>query len=168
MATVRRLLANNLLYIGSLRTFRPLPNFKLDRLSFLQSAIAFANDSGIMNENIRTIIAPDEAVAFCIIEPLHLAFHFLWSPRMQILKCRFGRAYFTRCSNEAALCDLESCLGTGLSRRSSGSSDRTSAREPGLNSTSVSKCLRAKRCQDTESPGVSRSIVAGTTEWDYG
>jgi hypothetical protein len=64
------------LHIGSLRTFRPLHNLKLDSLSFLQSAVAVANDSGIMNENIRTIVAPDKAIAFRVIKPLYCAKQF--------------------------------------------------------------------------------------------
>src|SRR4029077_1069986 len=69
-------LAPRFLYIGSLRTFRPLHNFKLDSLSFLQSTVAVANDSGIMNENVRAIVAPDEAVTLRVIEPFYCATQF--------------------------------------------------------------------------------------------
>jgi hypothetical protein len=53
-----------LLYVRCLRPFRSLDNFELHRISFLQSAVAIPHDSGIMNKNIWTIVAPDEAIPF--------------------------------------------------------------------------------------------------------
>jgi hypothetical protein len=52
------------LHVCRLRTFRPLDDFKLDRISFLQSAVAVTSDCGIMDENIGPIVAPNEAVTF--------------------------------------------------------------------------------------------------------
>ena len=65
------LLASRFLYVSSLRTLRSLHDFKLNHISFLQGAITVANNRGIMNEDVGTIIAPNESVTFCVIEPFH-------------------------------------------------------------------------------------------------
>ena len=57
--------------IGSLRALGPLHDFKLDRLSFLQGSVTVTDDSGIMDENIGAIVAPDESVSFRIVEPFY-------------------------------------------------------------------------------------------------
>src|SRR5882762_10314318 len=62
--------------IGRLGTFRPLDNFKLDRVSLLQGAISIPGDRGIVNENVWAIIAPDEAISFRIIKPFYNPSHF--------------------------------------------------------------------------------------------
>jgi hypothetical protein len=48
--------------VGCLGAFWSLDDLELDGISFLQSAIAVPNDSGIMYEDIWSILAPDEAV----------------------------------------------------------------------------------------------------------
>jgi hypothetical protein len=53
-----------LLYVRCLGAFRSLDNFELYRISFLQSAVAIPHDSGIMNKNIWTIVAPYESIPF--------------------------------------------------------------------------------------------------------
>src|SRR5712672_3974890 len=59
------------LHVGSLRTFRPLHNFEFDYISFLQCAVTVSDDGGIVNEHIRAIVTPDEAITFGVIEPFH-------------------------------------------------------------------------------------------------
>jgi hypothetical protein len=66
------LLACQLLYICCLRTFRSRGDLKLDRISFLQRAVAVTSDCGIMDENIGTIVAPDKAISFRIIKPFYV------------------------------------------------------------------------------------------------
>jgi hypothetical protein len=61
--------------VGCLRAFGALHNLKLHCVSFLKSAVAIANDRGVMNENIRAIVAPYEAIPFRIIEPLDRSTH---------------------------------------------------------------------------------------------
>ena len=67
--------------IGSLRPLQSLHNLELDHVSFLQSAITFTDNRGIVNENIRVIDAPDEAIPFRVIEPLHGAAQFRSLPK---------------------------------------------------------------------------------------
>jgi len=62
--------------IGRLGTFRPLDDFKLDRVSLLQCAVSIPGDCGIVNENVWAIIAPDEAISFRIIKPFDSSLHF--------------------------------------------------------------------------------------------
>ena len=80
--------------IGSLRPLRSLHNLELDHVSFLQSAITFTNNRGIVNENIRAIVAPDEAIPFRVIEPLHGATQFRSLPKTDV----FLRGYWPNAS----------------------------------------------------------------------
>jgi hypothetical protein len=52
------------LNVGSLRALGPLNNLKLDRISFLQSAIAIARDCRVMDENVGTVVASYKPVTF--------------------------------------------------------------------------------------------------------
>jgi hypothetical protein len=62
-----------------LRAFLSLHDFKFDVVAFLQAFVPFAIDRAVVDEDIRTIIAPDESEALRIIEPFHLASgHFLF------------------------------------------------------------------------------------------
>jgi len=56
--------------VSGLGSLRALHDLKFDWVSFLKSAIAVSDDRGIMNENIRAIFAPDEAISFRVVEPL--------------------------------------------------------------------------------------------------
>jgi hypothetical protein len=62
-------------YVGRLWAFGSLNNFKFDRISFLQRAVAISHNRGIMNEYVWAIIAPDEAIAFRVVEPFHSTSH---------------------------------------------------------------------------------------------
>jgi hypothetical protein len=50
--------------VGSLRPFGALHNLKLDCISFLQGAISVARDSRIVDEDVGTVVTPDEPVPF--------------------------------------------------------------------------------------------------------
>jgi hypothetical protein len=67
--------------VGCLGTFRSLDNLKFDGVSFLQRAIAIANNCGVMNKHIRSIFSSDEAVSFRVIEPLYRSLHFHVPPQ---------------------------------------------------------------------------------------
>jgi len=61
------------MHIVRLWAFLSLHNFKFDFVAFLETLVAFAIDSAVVDEDIRTIIAPDESETLRIIEPFHLA-----------------------------------------------------------------------------------------------
>jgi hypothetical protein len=62
--------------VGRLRSFGSLNNFKFDGIPLVQAPITIARYRRIVYEHIRTVIAPDEAISFRIIEPLHDSLHF--------------------------------------------------------------------------------------------
>jgi len=64
-------LAARFLHVGGLWTLRPLHDFEFDDISFLQCAVTVSDDGGIVNEHIRAIVTPDEAITFGVIEPFH-------------------------------------------------------------------------------------------------
>ncbi len=51
-------------HVRRLGTFRPLDYLELDRIALLKSTVTITHDRGIMNEHIRSIISPNETVAF--------------------------------------------------------------------------------------------------------
>ena len=71
----RKLWLNGFLHICRLGTLGALDNFELDRISFLQSAVAISKYGRVMNEDIGAVIAPDEAVTFRVVEPFHRPKH---------------------------------------------------------------------------------------------
>jgi hypothetical protein len=71
---IRRPQSGDLGYIGRLRPFLSLHNLKLYLVTLLQALIAFSGDGAVVNEDIRSIVTPEEAVAFRVIEPLDRAF----------------------------------------------------------------------------------------------
>ena len=56
-----------------MRTFWPLDDFEIYTISLFQRSLAVTRNVGVMDENVRTVISPDKAVAPGIYEPLHLA-----------------------------------------------------------------------------------------------
>src|SRR5262249_20082498 len=64
-----------LLHVCSLRSFRTLHDLEFDRISFLQSTVAVANDCGVVDKDIGAVIAPDKSVSFGIIEPFDRSSH---------------------------------------------------------------------------------------------
>jgi hypothetical protein len=57
--------------IGGLQALGTLLDRELDLLAFFQIAIAIALDSGIVNEDVRTILASDETITLAAVEPLN-------------------------------------------------------------------------------------------------
>lgn len=79
---------------GGLRPFLSLHNFEFHRVAFLQAAIAFTGDGGVVHKNIRSAFASDESKSFGIVEPLHLARDFQgWVPPPKFrLGCLLSRS----------------------------------------------------------------------------
>ena len=64
------------LYVFSLQALGSLFHFELHRLTLLQAAETVRLDRREMHENVFAILAADETIAFCVIEPLHCSlFH---------------------------------------------------------------------------------------------
>jgi hypothetical protein len=61
--------------ICCLWTFSPFDNFEFDVIPLLKSAITIPDDRGIVNKDVRTIIAPYEAIALGVVEPLYDSAH---------------------------------------------------------------------------------------------
>jgi len=57
--------------VGCLWAFGALDDLEFDGVSFLQGAIALSGDAGIMNKDIGTIVASNEAVPLGIVEPFY-------------------------------------------------------------------------------------------------
>ena len=54
-----------------LRTLAPLNDVELDLISFVQTLVAIALNGAVMNEDVCSAFAPEKAVAFRVVEPLH-------------------------------------------------------------------------------------------------
>ena len=54
-----------------LRTLAPLNDVELDLISFVQTFVAIALNGAVMNEDVCSAFAPEKAVAFRVVEPLH-------------------------------------------------------------------------------------------------
>ena len=72
---MRRRIESTPSHICSLRSFRTLDNFEFNLVPFILGLIALAYDCRVVDKYIWTIIAPDEAVAFRIMELLDYALH---------------------------------------------------------------------------------------------
>lgn len=68
-------LCGDLADVGRLRPFLAVDDFELYVVTLRQAFVTFTGDTGIMNEHIGPIIAADESVPLCVIEPLDLAFN---------------------------------------------------------------------------------------------
>jgi hypothetical protein len=77
---LRPLLHNCLRYLTEaqnsicLRAFLPLNDIKLDVVAFFEALVSVELDCRVVDEDVRTVVTTDESVAFCIVEPFHLAF----------------------------------------------------------------------------------------------
>jgi hypothetical protein len=58
----------HLIGLGSLS---PLNNIELDLVTFFQALIPLALNGTVMNEDIGAVIAAEESVPFCVVEPLN-------------------------------------------------------------------------------------------------
>ena len=55
----------------SLRALRPLDDVELNLIALFEALVALALDRTVMNEDIGPVIAAEESVPFCIVEPLN-------------------------------------------------------------------------------------------------
>jgi len=56
-----------------LGTLCPLDDVELDLIALFEALIALALDRAVMNEDVRPAVAAEEAIALCVVEPLHSA-----------------------------------------------------------------------------------------------
>ena len=54
-----------------LRSLAPLNDVELDLISFVQTLVAIDLNGAVMNEDVCSAFAPEKAVAFRVVEPLH-------------------------------------------------------------------------------------------------
>jgi len=81
-------------HICGLRALLPINDLKFDWIAFLQTLVSFRNEGTVMHEHIGAIVTPDEAEAFCVVEPFYgsFQFHFLFLRRAaQSEKCERRR-----------------------------------------------------------------------------
>jgi hypothetical protein len=74
-----------------LRAFAALDDVELYFVAFFEALVAFALDGTVVNEDVSSIIAAEESVAFCVIEPLYGAFvlcHLVQLPFRAMPRCR--------------------------------------------------------------------------------
>lgn len=57
-----------------LRPLLALDDIELDLVAFFQTLIAVKLNCAVMDENIRSIIAANKSITFCVVEPLHFSF----------------------------------------------------------------------------------------------
>jgi hypothetical protein len=74
MAEEKFLSLRRLGYVRGLRAFLTLDDLELDFVAFLETFVALAADSAVMNKYIRAIVSADKTVAFRVIEPLDGSF----------------------------------------------------------------------------------------------
>ena len=61
-------------YLVGLRAFASLDDVEFDFVTFFQTFIAFELDGTVMDEDIGSVIAAEEAVSFCVVKPFNGAF----------------------------------------------------------------------------------------------
>jgi len=61
--------------VSRLRTFGSFVDVEFDWVTFLQGAIAVADDAGIMNKDVGAVLASNKSITFRIVEPLHGPLH---------------------------------------------------------------------------------------------
>jgi hypothetical protein len=57
-----------------LRTFAAFDDVELDLIALFEALVTFALNGAVVNEDICSIVTAEEAITFCIIEPLYGAF----------------------------------------------------------------------------------------------
>src|SRR5713101_2918412 len=67
-------------HVRRLGTFRSLDYLELDRVALLKSTVTLSHYRGIMDENIWSIISPNETISFLVIKPLDIPLHFVPPP----------------------------------------------------------------------------------------
>ena len=61
-------------YIGRLRPFLSLDDFKLNLIALLQAFVAFGGNGAVVNEHIRSIVAAEKTISLRVVEPLDRTF----------------------------------------------------------------------------------------------
>ena len=61
-------------YVIGLWAFGSLNDVEFDFVTFFKTFVAFELDGTVMHEDIGSVIAAEEAVSFCVIEPFNGAF----------------------------------------------------------------------------------------------
>src|ERR1043165_8526888 len=61
--------------VGCLRSFLALHNLEVPHTPLLQALVAFRGNRAVVYEHVWPIVSSNEAIAFCVIEPLHSTFH---------------------------------------------------------------------------------------------
>jgi hypothetical protein len=61
-------------YLVCLRAFLTFYDIEFDVIAFFEAFVSIRLDGAVVHEDIGTLIASDEPVTFCIVEPLHFAF----------------------------------------------------------------------------------------------
>ena len=51
-----------------------LHNIEFDFVALFQTFVTVKLNRAVVDENIRSIIAANESIAFCVVEPLHFSF----------------------------------------------------------------------------------------------
>jgi len=64
-------------YVCSLKPLGALYDLKFNRITLVQDAISLAQDCGVVNEHVGTIIPPQEAIPSRVVEPYYRAKQFL-------------------------------------------------------------------------------------------
>ena len=89
----RRPLSRTLGDVRSLRSLLTLGDLELHLVAFLQALVSLRSDRAVVNEDVRSIGAPNETVAFRVIEPLDGSFQSFHTPLfLHILRGGPGRA----------------------------------------------------------------------------
>ncbi len=61
-------------YLIGLRAFGALYDVELYFVTLFETLVSFALDRTVMNEDIGALIATEEAIPFCVVEPLYCSF----------------------------------------------------------------------------------------------
>jgi|SRR5215467_10952151 len=78
-------------YVLGLRAFLALDNFKFDVIAFLKALVAFGFDGAVVDENVRAVIATDEAKTLGVVKPFHFSFDSRHDPYSELfLKEKVG------------------------------------------------------------------------------
>ena len=73
-------------YLIGLRAFGALDDVELDLIPLFEALVALALNRAVMNENVGSTIATQEAVAFSVVKPLYCALVLChWSDFLSLL-----------------------------------------------------------------------------------
>lgn len=87
----------NFAYIGRLRAFLSLHDFKLNFVTFLKAFIAIAGDRAIVNKHIWPAVASQKAIPFRVVKPLNSSLHAFHDPLHPPCTTSGGRTAWRNC-----------------------------------------------------------------------